>query len=134
MLFSEFLKHLVQDISDAKDAAVKHNEEHRKSHYEENDDGHLEHKTTTRIHHGEPIEIPEKTQHHVHDLLVNEVELETETNLYKSFGKLKTHVKKGLFSRGVHVKIKMKISAEDAPEGVHAQIDKLNDKLKENLQ
>lgn len=133
MLFKDFLLGLVDDMFAAHERAILLSEMFRKSLYSEKD-GKLEHKTTKRLHGGQELNIPEKTQHSLHDLLVKSSKMKTGVDVYEKEGKLLTHVKSGLFDKCSHVEIEIEFGSEEPPEGVHAQTDQLNENLKNNLQ
>ena len=133
MKFSDFLSELVADAVEAFKLSVLESEAHRKQHYEEKE-GVLHHKTTQRMHpNGEVHEIPEKTQHAVDDFVVDSLEYDTTVDLYERRGQLRTAVKQRLFKRHPNVRVKVKLSREKPPEGVHSHIDSLNEHLKDNL-
>ena len=134
MLFRAYLISLAEDIFAMHERAILLSEEFRKSLYKKNDKGHLEHKTTKRVHNGTEMEIPEKTQHHLHDLLVRKTKIKTGANLTLKDDEIHTHLTDGLFKNSTHAEIEIEFGLEEPPEGIHAQLDQLNSQLKNNLQ
>ncbi len=137
MDFADFLTCLVKDAHVAFQRAVLVSEEFRKMHFEERD-GVLHPKSTLRRHGDQDVEVPEKTQHQLHDLIPEIIVFDTGesgVDLYEDNGVLKTHLKKGLFDKenGIKIHVRMEFSIHDPPEGVSAQIDKMNDRLKGDL-
>lgn len=130
MLFKEFLKCLVVDVFSAHETSLLLGEEFRKSFYHQSDDKAMKHKTTRREINGIVREVPEKTQHHLHDLPVRRAKLKTDVDIYEKDGELHTHVKSKLFEKVSNVEIEIEFSIEEPPEGTHALTDEMNDNLK----
>ena len=132
MKLEDFLAGMVEAAHHAFHQSILASESNRKEHWDEKDDGNLHPKTTTRMIGGEPVELPEITQHDLYSLPLQRIELETETHLARGLnGKLKTQVTKGLMRRASHLKIKMRFKREEPPEGVHALNKQITEDLKD---
>lgn len=138
MLFVDFLLALVKDAHTAFQKGILASEMFRQIHFEEKD-GVLHPKTTKRRHGDADVEVPDKTQHQLYDLVPKVIIFDTKdtgVDVYEEDGQLKTTLKRGgLFDRkeGVQLQVRMEFYTEEPPEGVAAQRDKMNDRLKGKL-
>ena len=133
MLFKDFLLSLVNSAFATHQQSVELSEGFRQLHYEENDEGHLDHKKTMRMIGGKSVEVPYKTQHNLDDYLVDRTSLKTTVEIYEKDGEIQTGVSDGLFSKGVHIEIELELSRQHPPEGVHALRDTQNHDLKRSM-
>ena len=133
MLFKDFLLALVESAFATHQQSVELSEGFRQVHYEKNDSGHMDHKKTMRVIGGKPVEVPQKTQHNLDDYLVDRTSLKTTVEIYEKDGQIETGVSDGLFSKGVHIEIELKLSRQHPSEGVHALRDTQNHHLKRSI-